>query len=91
MGAVISSLLFQPPEYPTYTEHIPCEIQTFRTKSKVNVPFYYIEPRKKSNITVLYSHGNAVDIGCSYEFICILRDYLGVNVLHYEYFGYGLY
>lgn len=39
---------------------------------------------------ILYSHGNAADIGQMFEFLVLLRDYLNVNVLHYEYVGYGL-
>ena len=39
---------------------------------------------------LLYSHGNAADIGAMHDFLVLLRDYLNVNVLHYEYIGYGL-
>ncbi len=39
---------------------------------------------------ILYSHGNASDLGQMHDFLQLLRNYLNVNVLHYEYVGYGL-
>eukprot|EP01080_Neovahlkampfia_damariscottae_P010948 gene10948-3654_t len=38
----------------------------------------------------LESHGNAADIGGMFDFLVLLYDKLGVNVLHYDYIGYGL-
>jgi len=40
--------------------------------------------------TILYSHGNAEDIGLSYRALKKLVDKVGVNLLAYDYSGYGL-
>lgn len=40
--------------------------------------------------TILYSHPNAVDIGEMYTYLQVLHKELKVNILHYEYIGYGL-
>lgn len=45
---------------------------------------------RPTKTTILYSHGNAADIGAMYDFLMLLREYLQVNVFHYEYIGYGL-
>ena len=47
---------------------------------------YHTHPTAK--LTVLYSHGNATDIGYLNEHLKSLRD-LGCNVMAYEYLGYG--
>eukprot|EP01027_Heterolobosea_sp_BB2_P012329 GEZU01017879.1.p1 GENE.GEZU01017879.1~~GEZU01017879.1.p1 ORF type:complete len:236 (+),score=43.67 GEZU01017879.1:452-1159(+) len=43
-----------------------------------------------SDVYILFSHANAVDIGVMYPFYKLMRDRLSVNVLAYEYVGYGL-
>jgi len=40
--------------------------------------------------TVLYSHGNAEDIGASHQTMRKLSKQVGVNLLCYDYSGYGL-
>ncbi|KAH9283930.1 Alpha/beta hydrolase domain-containing protein 17C [Echinococcus granulosus] len=43
----------------------------------------------ESRITILFSHGNAVDIGQMAGFLFSLSQRFGVNVLVYDYSGYG--
>jgi pimeloyl-ACP methyl ester carboxylesterase len=50
----------------------------------------FLRTFRQTKTTILYSHGNAADIGAMYEFLVLLSDYLPVNVFHYEYIGYGL-
>ncbi len=45
---------------------------------------------KNSNICVIYSHGNGEDIGKIHELMQQYRDRLNVNVLTYDYCGYGI-
>lgn len=45
---------------------------------------------RKTQTTILYSHGNATDIGGMIHFLAKIYEHLGVNVLHYDYIGYGL-
>ncbi len=43
-----------------------------------------------SNKTLLYSHGNATDIGMVHEFLLKLSKRVGINIISYDYPGYGL-
>ena len=43
----------------------------------------------KARMTLLHSHGNAVDLGIMQSMYCHLSETLGVNVLGYDYSGYG--
>ncbi|KAL0488689.1 alpha/beta hydrolase domain-containing protein [Acrasis kona] len=90
MGNIVSSYVFMPP-MTSYDENKPMAITWLETKTKKSIPSYFL-PSKKQGVktTVLYSHGNAADIGLMYDFLVLLRDYLGVNIFHYEYIGYGL-
>jgi pimeloyl-ACP methyl ester carboxylesterase len=91
MGAVVSSYVFVPPDPCSYNETEPCTVTWLTTESHKKIPCYYLKAKKPGVKThILYSHGNATDIGQMYEFLVLLRDYLQVNVLHYEYVGYGL-
>lgn len=87
--SVVSKFVFFPPEC-TYTQNSPSNVIFIETKSGKRIPAFYLPAKSKTNTTILYSHGNATDIGGMWYFIKTLRDYLDVNVLHYEYIGYGL-
>jgi hypothetical protein len=62
----------------------------FYSKQKVRLTNNVVLTHRPTKTTILYSHGNAADIGAMFEFLILLRDYLPVNVFHYEYIGYGL-
>lgn len=51
------------------------------------VAFYLRNPYAK--LTVLYSHGNATDLGQLYELFVQLKVNLRVNLMGYDYSGYG--
>jgi hypothetical protein len=42
-----------------------------------------------SQFTIIVSHGNAADLGSMYVFYSMLHSNLGVNVVGYDYTGYG--
>ncbi|XP_057853654.2 uncharacterized protein LOC131063761 isoform X2 [Cryptomeria japonica] len=42
-----------------------------------------------AHFTLLYSHGNAADLGQMYDLFMELRAHLRVNVMSYDYSGYG--
>uniref|UniRef100_A0A0D9WSC8 Serine aminopeptidase S33 domain-containing protein n=1 Tax=Leersia perrieri TaxID=77586 RepID=A0A0D9WSC8_9ORYZ len=42
-----------------------------------------------ARLTVLYSHGNAADLGQMYELFIELSTHLNVNLMGYDYSGYG--
>ena len=85
MGSAVSSLLFQPPDV-TYV-HAKKHIIWLRTKNNANVPAFYID--RHSSTTILFSHGNAEDLGMIYEWFCELTREVQVNLLAYDYEGYG--
>ncbi|KAL0927534.1 hypothetical protein M5K25_001710 [Dendrobium thyrsiflorum] len=51
------------------------------------VAFYFRNPYAR--LTVLYSHGNATDLGQLYELFAQLKVNLRVNLMGYDYSGYG--
>jgi abhydrolase domain-containing protein 17 len=85
MGNAISSLLFQPPP-PTYLH--PSRHFWLHTERNSRIPAFYIE-RPNATITILFSHGNAEDLGMIYEWFHDLARVLRVNILAYDYTGYG--
>jgi pimeloyl-ACP methyl ester carboxylesterase len=53
------------------------------------IPAIFIR-RKGAAVTLLYSHGNAEDLGMMYNRMKELARILGVNIFAYDYTGYGL-
>jgi len=64
------------------------------TDKRGMVPFLYYkwkgENGEKANFTLIYSHGNAEDIGQSIFWMKKLRNQLQVDVVTYDYIGYGV-
>lgn len=55
------------------------------------VPCLYLPYLKGSNKLIIFFHGNAEDLGISYEMLDHMRSALKINVLAVEYPGYGVY
>jgi predicted esterase len=131
MGQLISKLLFQPPDPPSYTDNgdgkiiwLKCpaikpkkkkdssggilvssvaetEFDTALTENErpngerndknveVEIPACFL-PYKGSDLCLLYSHGNATDLGQMMPYLELLRSSLKINVFSYEYQGYGI-
>lgn len=99
MGSKLSSLVFQPPEVSYF--HSKKQIIWLRavrsgndnansnssSNTGVSIPAFYLD--RKSKITILFSHGNAEDLGLIYEWFCEFSKAVHVNVLAYDYEGYG--
>ena len=85
MGSLISSLVFQPPEV-SY-QHAKKHIIWLHTKTGGQIPAFYID--RKSAVTILFSHGNAEDLGMIYEWFCEFTREVHVNLFAYDYDGYG--
>ena len=87
MGDTISSIVFRPPT--------PTPIENNRyfwlkiDKGRNRIPAFFIK-RKNANFTFLYSHGNAEDLGMIYHRMKELARSMRVNVMAYDYSGYGL-
>ena len=54
------------------------------------VPAYHMQRSLRSPMTILYSHGNAEDVGISIPYLEQLSRKLQVSVLAYEYPGYSI-
>lgn len=86
MGDAISTLLFQPPPASRLKAS---KLIWIITKRGERIPATYIStPGAKR--TILYSHANAEDLGNIYPWCKFLVRSLGVNLLAYDYSGYGL-
>lgn len=85
MGDAISSLLFQPPP-PTYLH--PSRHFWLQNSLGHRIPAFFIE-RPNALVTILFSHGNAEDLGMIYDWFNDLARVLRVNIMAYDYTGYG--
>lgn len=64
------------------------EVSKLQTKKGHSITVVYVR-NSSAKLTVLYSHGNAADIGQMFKFLTELCDELCVNVMGYDYAGYG--
>ena len=81
----VASLVFQPPEL-SYV-HTRNEMIYLATKKGAKIPAFYLD--RRAQVTVLFSHGNAEDLGLIYDSFVEFARELNVNVLAYDYEGYG--
>lgn len=102
-STVAAKLAFFPPNPPSYKlvegstgretlsdfpEREDVDVLRLRTRRGNEVVAVYIRnPQAVS--TVLYSHGNAADLGQMYELFLDLSIHLRVNLIGYDYSGYG--
>ncbi|ORM41368.1 Alpha/beta hydrolase domain-containing protein 17C [Babesia sp. Xinjiang] len=87
MGNILTSAVFLPPK-ATYNSTDP-HVHMLPTKEGYTLAAYFIKHRD-ARYTILYSHGNAEDIG---HVLPLLVDRISkwqVNLLMYDYSGYGL-
>lgn len=62
-----------------------------KTKNYIAALIYRIRPDRETNNTktIIYSHGNATDIGAMYYLQVVMAKGLQCNVITYDYSGYG--
>eukprot|EP00953_Heterococcus_sp_UTEX-ZZ885_P036515 18800-Heterococcus_DN1.PRE.2 len=84
MGPVVSSLVFQPPmiTYMHTAKHF-----WLNNRYEQQIPAFFID--RSSSVTILFSHGNAEDLGMIHDWFYDFSRNLNVNVLAYDYCGYG--
>ncbi len=85
MGNHINNLVFQPPPVSYGSSRRP--LLWLRTVRGSHIPAFYLD--RKAKITILFSHGNAEDLGLIFEWMVLVSAELSVNVLAYDYDGYG--
>lgn len=86
MGAGLNKVVFQPPP-PSYERSN--RLIELRTERDEKIPAYFIRKRG-AHFTLLFSHGNAEDLGLILGYFVEISDVLGVNFFLYEYSGYGV-
>ncbi|KAK9067150.1 hypothetical protein SSX86_014475 [Deinandra increscens subsp. villosa] len=59
-----------------------------KTKRGAEIVAAYVK-NPVASLTLLYSHGNAADLGQMYDLFCELSVHLRVNLMGYDYTGYG--
>jgi len=84
MGNAISGLVFQPPDVSFVP---PKSIIWLRTSLGQRIPAFHAD--NGAPVTLLFSHGNAEDLGMIYDWFTALSRELRVNILCYDYTGYG--
>ncbi len=77
-------VIFQPPN-PSYRDTAQIIKLTTATGETISAKFY---SNDNAHHTILFSHGNAEDLGTIEPFVTMLRD-TGFNVLAFDYAGYG--
>eukprot|EP00005_Dracoamoeba_jomungandri_P000938 CAMPEP_0174254168 /NCGR_PEP_ID=MMETSP0439-20130205/3515_1 /TAXON_ID=0 /ORGANISM="Stereomyxa ramosa, Strain Chinc5" /LENGTH=111 /DNA_ID=CAMNT_0015335611 /DNA_START=106 /DNA_END=438 /DNA_ORIENTATION=- len=86
MGNIVASKAFLPPA-PSYDKSLHgISFVTSSTGDKVPIVFHR---RTNAEFTFLFSHGNAEDIGQMQDWMIYLSRQLNVNILSYDYRGYG--
>jgi len=73
---------------PTFSEELKNITVFFAKTSRRNkIACMFIKPVIPTRFTILFSHGNAVDIGQMCSFYVLLGYRLGCNVFAYDYSG----
>ncbi|XP_059637801.1 uncharacterized protein LOC132279775 isoform X2 [Cornus florida] len=100
---VAAKFAFFPPDPPTYNVYREDDGKLFFTglSADKNVDVHLLDTKVGNKIvatfwrhpsgrfTILYSHGNAADLGQMQELFIELRAHLRVNIMSYDYAGYG--
>lgn len=95
---LINSIVFNPPDVPTketiekLEKNDKLKVKKFVTGSGNNICGLETIPRhyfKKDKI-IIYSHGNAEDIYHCADFMLGMADLFGIDVMTYDYPGYGM-
>lgn len=85
----MSRMAFATPRPATYDISLPGLFFVPEESSKMIACIQYPEDLP-NRLTLLYSHGNGEDLGGVYGYMVFLSKSLNVNVISYDYTGYGL-
>eukprot|EP00249_Psilotum_nudum_P012642 c23896_g1_i1 orf=307-1221(+) len=90
-----------PPSYQVVKDEIAGRLRLSDTAIRENVDLMWLHTKRGQDIvalfvrnpsarlTLLYSHGNATDLGQMYDLFVELSIHLRVNLMGYDYAGYG--
>lgn len=76
------------PEISHQIEYPGLQVHCIETKSKSKIILLFF-PVEGAHYTIIFSHGNATDCGAMYSHYALLATTLKVNVIGYDYTGYG--
>ncbi|KAK4785233.1 hypothetical protein SAY86_001922 [Trapa natans] len=91
----------KPPSYDVFVEEATGKMRLTDVQPRDDVDVLRLPTRRRNNVvavyvrnpsaslTLLYSHGNAADIGQMYHIFTELSLHLGINIMGYDYSGYG--
>eukprot|EP00922_Rhytidocystis_sp_ex-Travisia-forbesii_P057954 GHVS01085747.1.p1 GENE.GHVS01085747.1~~GHVS01085747.1.p1 ORF type:complete len:345 (-),score=31.59 GHVS01085747.1:680-1714(-) len=85
MGNALNNVVFRPPFPPSY--NIDPHLHWIKTSRNQIIPAFYID--RSRPLTLLFSHGNAEDIGLVVRYFKQQAIRWDCNVFAYEYSGYG--
>jgi len=89
MGNIVNKSAFLPPPAQPITDKD--NIIWLTTKQLYIVPAIYIRAaRQPASFTILFSHGNAEDLGCIERWLEEIAEFCNADVFGYDYPGYGL-
>ncbi|XP_074582508.1 uncharacterized protein LOC141838820 [Curcuma longa] len=103
VSSLAAKFAFFPPDPPTYSVRkddsgrmvasgVPrdhsMDVLVLDTKQGNKIVAFYLK-NPLARLTVLYSHGNAADLGQLYDLFVQLKLNLRVNLIGYDYSGYG--
>lgn len=75
-----------------YSETEKENLEVFYTETSLGskIACMYVKCSPKAQFTILYSHGNAVDLGQMSSFYLSLGTRINCNIFSYDYSGYGV-
>lgn len=102
-GTVAAKFAFFPPEPPTYEVYKENDDGVLKISGTMDksVDVHIVDTKGGNKVvatlwkhpfarfTILYSHGNAADLGQMRDLFIELRAHLRVNIMSYDYSGYG--
>eukprot|EP00927_Polykrikos_kofoidii_P040643 TRINITY_DN34698_c0_g2_i1.p1 TRINITY_DN34698_c0_g2~~TRINITY_DN34698_c0_g2_i1.p1 ORF type:complete len:261 (+),score=35.10 TRINITY_DN34698_c0_g2_i1:103-885(+) len=93
MGGLVSTLAFPVPNLPKqyYEEELTRrpDLVWMKTSAGEEIPACHVK-NPGSQMTLLYSHGNAEDLGLHLDYVDALARATNADVFSYEYVGYSL-
>jgi len=86
MGAIVSAIAFPypPKHYSEDALRSRQDLKFLKTKTGIQIPCVHIT-KCGAKFTIIYSHGNAEDVGLSLNYLDVISDTLDASVIAYEY------
>ena len=94
MGAIVSALAFPVPDKEWSADLLlerTSQLVRLQTKKNgLSIPAISIKGSSTAQFTIIYSHGNAEDVGLSLNYLDRMASLCDCNIFAYEYPGYSI-